>query len=93
MCQMAQRSAVQQIWSRYLCLGHPAQAMDSAQEQAMELEALEAIFGQLEVFIGTLPTGWSDRAIGNTYKMTIVVSRNFGRMMPRVYNELPALLT
>jgi hypothetical protein len=47
--------------------------MDYAAEQAMELEALEAIFADdLQVYNGTLPTGWADKAVGETYKIAIL---------------------
>lgn len=44
--------------------------MDHASEQQMELEALEAIFGEeLQIYNGTLPEGWA--AAGETYKVVI----------------------
>lgn len=47
--------------------------MDPAQEQALELEALQAIFADdLQIYVGTLPTGWADRAVGETFKITIL---------------------
>ncbi len=43
---------------------------DYAGEQAMELEALEAILmDDLQIFDGTLPDGWN--AVGETYKVQI----------------------
>lgn len=44
--------------------------MDYEAEQAMELEALEAIFpDQLEEFDGNVPDGWSKH--GKTWAITI----------------------
>ncbi len=44
--------------------------MDHASEQALELEALEAIFAdELQPYSGMLPDGWA--AVGQTYKITI----------------------
>ena len=43
---------------------------DYASEQAMEIEALEAILmDDLEIFVGTPPDGWL--AVGETYKVLI----------------------
>lgn len=43
---------------------------DYASEQAMEIEALEAILmDDLEIFVGTQPDGWM--AVGETYKVLI----------------------
>ncbi|KAJ9526229.1 hypothetical protein QJQ45_009708 [Haematococcus lacustris] len=45
--------------------------MDYSAEQAMELEALQAIYDdELQVYTGTTPAGWSD-TVGETYKITI----------------------
>lgn len=47
--------------------------MDYESEQAMELEALEAIFAdQLEEFEGNTPEGWSKH--GKTWAITILPS-------------------
>lgn len=51
--------------------------MDYESEQAMELEALEAIFAdQLEEFEGNRPEGWSNH--GKTWAITIHPSAGAG---------------
>lgn len=51
--------------------------MDYASEQAMELEALEAIFADhLEEFDGNKPEGWSKH--GTTWAITIHPSAGVG---------------